>query len=321
MAIFMSEVAFNITTYNLHSLFDGTAMIKNVGGNSLTIPSVNETFVGITLSIPEQTYSFSSAVLASFASGAQIGLLGDGVAVNSLGYVTAGAVTGIATSVAGKATLALFGTHIAAADLRAAEFSASNFDDRALLMAALAGNDAMALSQGDDHFDAGGGNDFVVNQGGRDTLAGGTGADMVIGGTSVDKVDGGDGNDIIVGMAGNDRMAGGAGVDIIAGERGIDRLAGGAGADYFVFSKGDGSDFITDFDTNGDKVLITGSVSFSDLSIRQDGSNLQIKFLDVTIGLYNTTKAEVTVTDFIFGGRAILGEHIAGFFEDWTIFG
>ena len=81
MAIFMSEVAFDITTYNLHSLFGGTAVIKNVGGNSVTLPSINETFLGISLSIPEQAYSFSSAVLASFPSGAQIGLLGDGVAV------------------------------------------------------------------------------------------------------------------------------------------------------------------------------------------------------------------------------------------------
>ncbi len=55
------------------------------------------------------------------------------------------------------------------------------------------------------------------------------------------------GNDVLSGFAGNDQINGGLNDDIITGGTGNDALTGDTGRDTFVFSKGFGTDTITDF--------------------------------------------------------------------------
>ncbi|MBK8570449.1 MAG: calcium-binding protein [Nitrosomonadales bacterium] len=90
------------------------------------------------------------------------------------------------------------------------------------------------------------GNDVLSGNGGVDTLAGGAGADTLYGNA---------GNDNLVGGTGNDTLAGGGGADLIVGGTGNDTLDGGnfslgtAGNDTYQFSKGDGADTYSEYDT------------------------------------------------------------------------
>jgi len=74
--------------------------------------------------------------------------------------------------------------------------------------------------------------------------------------------EGGAGHDYLVGGAGLDVLNGGTGDDTIEGGRGLDVLTGGAGADYFIFSRGDGPDLLTDFQQGIDKIVLGQGLSF-----------------------------------------------------------
>lgn len=65
------------------------------------------------------------------------------------------------------------------------------------------------------------------------------------------------------GTPGNDAIVGGPGPDTIAGGLGNDTLSGGAGADTFLYTVGDGSDTITDFERGVDRLVILGASSVS----------------------------------------------------------
>ena len=86
-------------------------------------------------------------------------------------------------------------------------------------------------------------------------------------------VDAGAGADTISGGAGADSLDGGSGDDILTGGAGDDALTGGAGDDIFVYSRGDGADTITDFNTGN-----TGSLS--------DGDSTNNDFIDLS-GFYD----------------------------------
>ncbi len=86
---------------------------------------------------------------------------------------------------------------------------------------------------------------------GNDTLSGGGEDDTLHGDAGNDRLNGDAGDDTIMGGAGNDTISGGLGDDTINGGAGNDDLTGGTGdADTFVFSPGNGSDVITDFNAN-----------------------------------------------------------------------
>lgn len=57
----------------------------------------------------------------------------------------------------------------------------------------------------------------------------------------------------------SEHIIGGPEDDIIDGGKGSDYLIGGDGADTFVFRKGDGRDYIIDFQSGEDKLEIHGS--------------------------------------------------------------
>jgi Ca2+-binding RTX toxin-like protein len=134
---------------------------------------------------------------------------------------------------------------------------------------------AADLISGFERVRTGNGNDSITGDGadnrlwgdsGNDTLLGGNGNDRLDGGQGNNRLDGGDGNDRLMGNEGRDTIFGGAGNDTITGSYDIDNLTGGTGADLFIwrdvaelFVVTSGSfDRITDFDTNGDLIDLSG---------------------------------------------------------------
>ncbi|PJI92631.1 FG-GAP repeat protein [Yoonia maricola] len=118
----------------------------------------------------------------------------------------------------------------------------------------------------DEDIRGNGDNDTILNAGGNDILSGGDGSDLIVsisgsnvisGGDDFDFLIGGYQDDIIHGNGGDDLLRGDistylAGRDILIGGDGDDILEGGGGADLFVFSTGDGNDFIARFNFDFD---------------------------------------------------------------------
>ncbi len=116
-------------------------------------------------------------------------------------------------------------------------------------------------------------------QAGNSTLNGTSAREILIGrDAAADTINGRDGNDhlyglggadILSGGAGDDVLDGGAGNDILKGGTGNDRLTGGAGDDQFRFASDSGTDVVTDYTDNIDKIGFfdansgTGAVNFA----------------------------------------------------------
>ncbi len=86
---------------------------------------------------------------------------------------------------------------------------------------------------------------------------------------------------IMFGLGGNDSLYGKNGHDTLNGGSGNDSLNGGAGDDLYTFSKGDGVDFIDEYDLtagNRDTVQFLDVKSTEITSISQLGSSLALKY-------------------------------------------
>ena len=186
-----------------------------------------------------------------------------------------------------------------------------------------AGNDFLFGDSGADTIDGGEGDDVILGGSGDDTLTGGAGTDIIRGGSGADTIDGGAGADILLGDSGADTIDGGEGDDIIRGGTGDDTLTGGAGADTFVFAPGDGSDTITDFDTDEDRINLStfgDDISFADLTITatSDGTGSIISVPGdtdgetVTITLQGVATSDVTADLFEFDDAPDLGGKVLG---------
>jgi Ca2+-binding RTX toxin-like protein len=81
------------------------------------------------------------------------------------------------------------------------------------------------------------------------TVDGTPGADFLRGAGGADTLSGGGGADDLQGFDGDDWLRGGTGDD---------GMTGGAGADTFVFARGDGKDWVEDFQPGTDKVRLVG---------------------------------------------------------------
>ena len=169
-----------------------------------------------------------------------------------------------------------------------------------------AGNDLLNVytGTGNNLLDGGSGDDTLYGGAGNDTLIGGGGNDTIDGNTGNDSLDGGDGNDILNAGEGNDTLIGG---------RGDDRLLGQAGNDTYQFSKGDGSDFLQDYDTtagNIDVVLFTDVRSTDITSVTQSGTDLILKYGvndQLLVNFYFGSPANFLIEQFKFSDGVTWG--------------
>lgn len=107
-------------------------------------------------------------------------------------------------------------------------------------------------------------------EGGQLLLAVPTGTNQARGTDHNDTIYGQPSNDKILGLGGNDLLRGGYGNDTLIGGAGRDTLAGGLGADAFALARHSGKDQIEDFSlAQGDRLGLTGGLTFADLSISQ----------------------------------------------------
>jgi len=152
-------------------------------------------------------------------------------------------------------------------------FSGGNGQD---VLNGLAGNDSLNGGKGNDRLNGGADNDTLLGGAGKDTLLGGTGLDTLNGGSGDDRLNGGadndtlnggNNNDQLFGDAGTDLLNGGAGNDRLDGGTGSDTLTGGSGIDTFTLAAGSGTDTITDFIDNSDRIGLTAGLVFAQLTI------------------------------------------------------
>jgi Ca2+-binding RTX toxin-like protein len=198
-----------------------------------------------------------------------------------------------------------FDTGIGIAPLLAARATPGRGDDLALVARMFAGDDNIALSRFSDVISGRGGNDRINGDAGNDRLSGGNAGDLIYGGPGADQLIGGDGNDLLFGLGGPDRLSGGDGADVLTGGTQNDRMAGGAGSDRFVFYAGNGQDVVTDFGRGGDRLVIFGADSISDLTIlRTQGGDTRISYGGTVILLDGVRPSEITAADFLFGAAA-----------------
>lgn len=114
-------------------------------------------------------------------------------------------------------------------------------------------------------------------------LSGTTAAETLTGSTLSDNILGLDGNDVLNGYDGNDTLTGGLGDDTLRG--GTNSGEGTNGHDTFIWSKGDGNDWLTDYGqkfTETDRLILT-DVASNDVKLgRISGSG------DVTLTVLST---------------------------------
>lgn len=167
-----------------------------------------------------------------------------------------------------------------------------------------AGDDTIYGQFGNDTLRGGSGNDFLEGGVGADLISGDQGIDTasylgaangvsinlfnmagqfsaaegdillsietVIGSAFPDTLRGDQFGNTLIGASGGDVLIGEGGNDTIAGGAGGDVLVGAGDNDVFVFRQNEGSDLITDFDLNGNDVIL-----FADFGPTFDLSDLQ----------------------------------------------
>ncbi len=151
------------------------------------------------------------------------------------------------------------------------------------------GNDFLYGGPGNDELQGHGGDDVLYGQTGDDMLFGYGDDDQLFGGQGQDQLIGGDGEDALDGNEGDDLLFGGKGNDTLAGSRGNDSLQGEAGDDTYVFSFGDGTDYL--IDTQGNNSIHFNTITdISQLSVyyattsggqvarNEDGADLWIEY-------------------------------------------
>jgi len=136
-------------------------------------------------------------------------------------------------------------------------------------------------------------NNWLWGGGGDDKLSGGIGDDHLFGGTGKDRLFGG---------VGADTLSGGPGRDLLNGGPGSDELTGGGGPDIFefraelLFVAYQGSDTITDFDADEDKIRLDGGNSDGVLVSTSNGNTV----IDYGNGTITLQGVELNFDDIMF---------------------
>ena len=165
------------------------------------------------------------------------------------------------------------------------------------LIVALAGDDRVQGSEGQDTLLGGHSDDTLFGQSGDDLIEGNTENDQLSGGDGEDTLLGGPGADLLFGSAGNDYLEGGSGTNSVSGDSGNDTLFGGhgndslwgdSGTDSFVVIGNGGRVRIQDLNLSNETISLFGSGFASPDAvvdaITKPFTNLsRITFLDGTI--------------------------------------
>ncbi len=158
------------------------------------------------------------------------------------------------------------------------------------LIAGRGGNDSLYGGQAGDTVSGNEGNDFVSGDEGSDLLDGNEGQDTLRGGAGNDVIDGGENNDNLDGGDGNDELIGAGGSDTIRGNEGNDR---------FILSPGDGTDTILDFQNGTDFLVLDGGLTFDDIGLMQEGSNVRLLFNSEVLAVLNGVNiGDITANSF-----------------------
>ncbi|MDY6937374.1 MAG: choice-of-anchor Q domain-containing protein [Cyanobacteriota bacterium] len=201
----------------------------------------------------------------------------------------------------------------------------ATFPDSDDVAAALSGNDLVAGS---------GGNDTIFGNSGNDTLSGNAGVDLIFGGQDNDLIFGNEENDLLVGDLGNDTISGGQNDDILfgntendalsgevgndslfggqnddtltggdgddrlSGDFGNDSLVGGSGSDRFILAQSRGTDTIADFENGTDSIVLTGGLTFENLTILQVNGDTSIAVTSTGETLAILAQIDVSTIDF-----------------------
>ncbi|HEY9301999.1 MAG TPA: calcium-binding protein, partial [Phormidium sp.] len=137
------------------------------------------------------------------------------------------------------------------------------------------GNDTVFGSKDNDLVYGNQGKDVLFGDAGNDTVYAGKDNDLIYGNQGQDSLFGDAGNDTIYGGQENDTLNGGTGDDLLSGDLGNDVLQGGEGSDRFILAANKGSDIIVDFQNGTDSIILTGGLTFAQLTITQSsGSTL-----------------------------------------------
>jgi Ca2+-binding RTX toxin-like protein len=125
-------------------------------------------------------------------------------------------------------------------------------------------------------------------------------ADRLRGTAKADLLLGLGGADVLIGKNGNDRLQGDTGRDQLSGGKGQDWLIGGAGRDRFVLEFRLDLDVIADFRNGQDRLMLSGTLEYRDLTIVQRDNNTLISVNQTVLAQLNgVTAAQVTTADFI----------------------
>lgn len=151
------------------------------------------------------------------------------------------------------------------------------------------------------------GADLLISNGNGEIVFGGGGDDLIIGGSSADSLQGQIGNDRLYGNSGNDTLLGGDGSDNIYGGNGddiidlgiesgpssyssftyngvthttpiwhVDYVYGDEGNDTYLFSKGNGLEFIEDSAGTNDKIVFYSNITTNEVSVLRSNSDLSL---------------------------------------------
>ncbi|MDC0545609.1 hypothetical protein OAO62_02090, partial [Gammaproteobacteria bacterium] len=161
----------------------------------------------------------------------------------------------------------------------------------------------------------------IIGTAGAETIKGDNNANVLTGKNGADTLYGYGGNDtlhadsngstnqtssdVLYGGAGDDTLYGNAGDNTLDGGTGADTITSGGGSDMVVLRSGDGGatqsdgDTVTDFTDGTDSLGLDSSLTFSDLTIEQIGSDTVIKegsnYLATLTGI---AASNITVLDF-----------------------
>ncbi|MBF2077505.1 MAG: peptidylprolyl isomerase [Synechococcales cyanobacterium T60_A2020_003] len=104
---------------------------------------------------------------------------------------------------------------------------------------------------------------------------------------------------LVVGTVKNDELLGTAANETFEAKSGKDTITTGRGADIIRIGLTDAVDTVTDFEDGRDRIELTGSLSFNDLTIRQrdDQTNLSVNG-DRFLVLENAIATDLTAVDF-----------------------